>query len=72
MKIANVVGINSAGQDVHLTEVCQKLPYNKNCVIESITQYYQNDEVTLDREISTVTHTVILANYLDHFLSCAQ
>lgn len=72
MRIEKIVGISLAGQDVPLTEVCQKLPYNKNCVIESITQYYQNDEATLDREISTVTHTLILANYLDHFLSCAQ
>jgi len=71
-QIANVIGINSEVENVSLSDVCQKIPYHKECVIISFTQYYQNDPDVLDETAVNKASATVEADYLDHFLSCIK
>lgn len=52
------------------SDVCQSK--NGVCIIESITQYYQNDADTMSKTAWDEYHFYVEADYLDHFLTCAK
>ncbi|KAF6030906.1 NPC1 [Bugula neritina] len=57
-------------ETVGLEDICYQplYPDNKNCVINSVLQYFQNNETTLERKVTDFFNT--LADYVDHIKSC--
>jgi len=53
-----------------LTDVCVTM--EGGCVVQSFSQYYQNDHATLDKATWDEYHFYVLADYLDHFLACSE
>ncbi|XP_072296982.1 NPC intracellular cholesterol transporter 1 [Eucyclogobius newberryi] len=58
------------GQNVTLNDVCLSplAPYNNNCTILSVLNYFQNSHEALDRSIGDGFY--IYADYHSHFLFC--
>ncbi|KAK7086016.1 NPC intracellular cholesterol transporter 1, partial [Halocaridina rubra] len=57
-------------EDVVLENICFKplSPANNNCTIQSVLNYFQNDETNLD--VTKPTSLNITSNYIDHLASC--
>ena len=56
---------------VTLEDICFSplSPDNPNCTIQSILNYYQNDQANLDK---TIGDFWVEADYIDHFSYCAR
>lgn len=65
-EIANL----TVGQGVTLTDVCKSK--DGECVMQSITQYYQNEAAKLDAVVMDEYGFFVMADYLSHFLACAE
>ncbi|XP_053383047.1 NPC intracellular cholesterol transporter 1-like [Mercenaria mercenaria] len=66
--VANITA-DSQSETVTLDDICMK--YNGECVTESVMQYFQNNGTKLDEVAYDKWQIFRLADYLDHFLSCA-
>uniref|UniRef100_A0A673B615 SSD domain-containing protein n=1 Tax=Sphaeramia orbicularis TaxID=375764 RepID=A0A673B615_9TELE len=60
------------GQDVRLQDVCLTplAPYNNNCTILSVLNYFQNSHEVLDHTIGDEFY--VYADYHSHFLYCVS
>lgn len=58
------------GQNVTLKDVCLAplAPYNTNCTILSVLEYFQNDHSVLDHSIGD--DFFVYADFHSHFLYC--
>lgn len=60
------------GQKVTLKDICLAplAPYNNNCTILSILNYFQNSHAVLDHSVGDEFFTY--ADYHSHFLYCVR
>lgn len=70
LKIANLARINSDNIQISLPTVCRRLYNNKDCIVESFLQYFQNTPSHLDKTALDKTNSFVMADYLDHFFTC--
>ncbi|XP_066944874.1 NPC intracellular cholesterol transporter 1-like isoform X2 [Macrobrachium rosenbergii] len=74
LKLQNYITRELTGEvndePVVLEDICftPLSPTNKNCTIQSVLNFFQNDEANLD--IESPTETNITKNYIDHLASC--
>nr|XP_018672975.1 NPC intracellular cholesterol transporter 1 isoform X2 [Ciona intestinalis] len=59
-------------ETVTLKDICLKplAPYNNNCTIMSVVNYFQNDHATLDKEAYSEGGFFFEADYHDHLMAC--
>lgn len=69
------VYVEGLNRNITLHDICfaPLKPDNTNCTIQSVLQYYQNDHDMLDKKVTDPDfHVFTLADYIDHFMSCAS
>ncbi|KAH3710433.1 hypothetical protein DPMN_069915 [Dreissena polymorpha] len=57
---------------VTLADICSKRPSSQACIVESIAQYYQNNNTNIDKVAYDDFGFFLEGDYLDHFLSCVH
>lgn len=57
---------------VSLSDICMKplAPYNNNCTIMSVLNYFQNDLKTLDKTVQDDFY--VYADFHDHLRACTR
>lgn len=71
LEIENLV-VEYEGQNITLKDICLAplAPYNNNCTILSVLNYFQNRHDVLDH--SKGDDFYVWADYHDHFLYCVR
>ena len=66
------ISVSYNNETVSLQDICLAplSPYNKNCTILSVLNYFQNNHLTLDHKIGDFFFTY--ADYHTHFLYCVR
>ena len=62
------------GKNVTLMDICLAplAPYNNNCTILSVLNYFQNSHEVLDHYNGEAEFDIIYADLHTHFLSCVR
>ena len=60
------------GENITLSDICfaPLAPDNKNCTIQSVFNYFKNDNDTFNK-IETASSGWVTYDYLDHILFCS-
>lgn len=71
LKIESIVATHE-DQNVTLKDICWSplAPYNDNCTIFSVLNYFQNSHTVLDHTVEDDFY--LYADYHDHFLYCVR
>jgi len=70
-KIENITA--KVGNDtITLSDICLKplAPYNNNCTIMSVLNYFQNDLANLNKKVEDDFY--LYADYHDHLMACTK
>lgn len=61
-----------AGQTIGWSDVCYHHKFDKNCLMNSILQYYNQSHDVIDRVLRDKYGFFVVWAYLDHFLACTS
>lgn len=75
LELESIVAFSEVlNETVTLEDICFSplSPDNRNCTIQSVLNYYQNDQANLDKKVMDPTGFYVNADYIDHFSACTK